>query len=192
MRKGEKRKCLWGLTVKKLTRTQYGTQEKHQADGISSQQILRLFSCLNPPIWCEECAVSDLCSSLFQRCFDNASQLVVEIAFARSELGPGAGGLGACMAQGSSLQGQDLVPQGRSAFLTARLSPTEHRCPVGVLVLGAWTTYLLIFLAAMRGLSGNPGKGWEGPRYPARAADTSIAEEKDPFPHLKVSSFQGT
>lgn len=121
------------------------TQEKHQADGVSSQQILRLFSCLNPLVWREECAVSNLCSSLSQRRFDNHlipwSQLRLR--------GRGWGCRGVCRragAEGNSWQDQGLAPQGTSAFL-ARLSLTGHECPecpVRVPVLGAWMTHLLL------------------------------------------------
>lgn len=75
-----------------------------------------------------------------------------------------------CWGRGSSLQGQYLLPQGRSAFLLARLSLTEHKCPVGALVLGAWITHLFPSLA-MKNLSGSPEKGpgiWQGMQTPAQ------------------------
>lgn len=71
----------------------------------------RLFSCLNPLVWSEECAVSSLCSSLSQRCFDNHlipwSQLRLR--------GRGWGCWGVCRragAEGNSWQDQGLAPRG--------------------------------------------------------------------------------
>lgn len=164
------------------------TQENHQADGVSSQQILRLFSCLNPLVWSEECAVSNLCSSLSQRCFDNHllpwSQLCLR--------GRGWGCRGVCRragAEGSSWQDQGLAPQGTAAFLAGQAQSHRARVSCGGPCPWSLNDPSFTLLAAMRNLSGNPGKGWEGLRYPVRAADTSIVEEKDPFPHQKVSSF---
>lgn len=51
---------------------------------------------------------------------------------------------------------------------------------------------LASLFSSIRNLSGNPGKGWKEARCPARAAGTIMVEEKEPLPHQKVSSFQGT
>lgn len=52
--------------------------------GITPANTL-LFSCLNPLIWSEKCAVSNLSTPLSWRTFDNASHLVNPIGFAYCE-----------------------------------------------------------------------------------------------------------
>lgn len=148
-----------------------GTQEKHHADGISSQQILALFSCRNPLIWSEKCVVSNLRSPRSQRSFDNASHLVNQIAFAYSEAGLQASEAFTVCREANVLRvrGQFLA---RSIFISKgeiRLHgypgsvSQKKNMLLGPLVLGAWLTGLgfLFFLTAMRNLLDNPGKGCE-------------------------------
>lgn len=156
MKKGGKKKCLWGFTVRKLTRTQYGnsreTADERKADGISSQQILGLFSCLNALIWSEECAV---CPLFFRDVLAVISSRGSKwICMVRA-------GLLRCVQEGWGLHGTGhrMPAQGISAFLPGQAQSHRAQMCCGVLVLGAWITHPLPSLETVRNLSGNPGKG---------------------------------
>lgn len=127
--------------MRKLTRTWRGSsREMAHRWGITPANIL-LFSCLNALIWSEKCAVSNLCTPLSWRPFDNASHLVNPIGFAYCEAwAPGywcvyslqGGWSAACY---RTIPGMINVYFERGNMWPARFNLTE-KCTAGRLVLG--------------------------------------------------------
>lgn len=186
MKKGGKKK--WGLTVRKLTRTQYGnwreTPDERKADGISSQQILGLFSCLNPLIWSEECAVCTLCSLFFRHVLAvhliSWFQMHVHGQSWAAEVCAGGLGLHA--------QDQRWPAQGTSACLPGQAQShraqvcCEGPCP------GSLNNPSFAFHGKWEISQVTQGRA----QGSCRSCRHSMVEEEDPFPQQKISSFQGT